>query len=155
MTPTQLEILRSEIKDDPAKLGYAELGDDYPAIAALLNQRDEIENPTPQGQTPKRLSVLADMFTAILPAEAFGLLSVPGLLDRIERAVEQNNRPAMTALFTIISFQLTQGSRNAITSKLAETEPDPAWSPTVTQPSRAEALGLPVVSEHDVQAVLA
>lgn len=154
MNANNLNVLRTELKKDPEALGYAEMGSDYPAIAARLNRSETIENAEPQLLIPKRLDLINDLFAIIQPAEAFALLNVPGLLDRVERAVERNHRPAMRALFVIIGSQLTPESRQAIAAKLEQTEPDPNWQPTVQSSSRAERLGLRVVSEHDVQAAM-
>jgi hypothetical protein len=40
---SRVGIIRAELNDDPTDLGYAELGQNYPAIADLMNQRPMVD----------------------------------------------------------------------------------------------------------------
>lgn len=153
MNKSQLQILADELADE----SYAEYGQDYPSIAAALNERPETANPTPQGQTPKRLTLSA-FFRAAATADPAGAITATAtfrpLMEMTNRAVIENDRTAMQDYLSIFSSQLNPTGDAALAALLAETEPDPAWSATVLGDSRATTLGLPVVHDMDVQLAL-
>lgn len=148
------DIIKAEIDRNAAMQA---LGDNYPAVAALFNERPQIENPMPQGQTPKRL-VLRDAFGAIAqaaPTDLAKLAQVPGwMVDRAEAAMTANDRTAIANYLAIIGGFLSEASRAALTTMLAATEPDPAWTATIPGDSIAMTLGLGAVSAADVQEAL-
>ncbi|TXH54645.1 MAG: hypothetical protein E6Q97_10385 [Desulfurellales bacterium] len=149
------EILKAEVM----RAEYAELREasDYAGIARRLNASTTDANPEPQGQTPKRLT-LDVVFQAIAeaaPADVAKLSAIPGwIVERVEQALAANDRAKMGNYLQIVGSQLSAASKTALTSLLAETEPDPNWVGVVSGPSVAAALGLGVVSASDVQWVL-
>lgn len=153
MNKQRLTILAAEL----AKSDYADYGQDYPAIAAALNERPSIANPTPQGTIPKPLNlhVILGAIATTDAAAVPGLVQAHGpILDRIDRALADNNREATSDYFFIISSGLNDAAKTAVQTLLAQTEPDPSWQSTVAGDSVATTLGLPVVSEMDVQLCL-
>lgn len=147
------ETLRNEIINDPLGYGYAELGQDYPAIANLLNAIPMIPNPEPQGTVYKRWQ-MQDFFDAIQPQETFQILQLPALVPYIESAIAKNDRPGMARLFGLITPILSAQSVTNITTMLNTTEPDPYYAETIPGESRAAQLGLTFVQNTDVQLVV-
>lgn len=154
MNKTELAVLQAEIKNDPEGLGYSGLGQNYPAIADLLNKRPELPNPEPQQKVPKQWTTIG-LLPLIQPDEAWKFYNTPKFLEDVEQACLANNRDMMMALFGITKMNglLSQMSQEALLSALAETEPDPSWTPTILGDSRATILGLPFVQPSDVQQV--
>lgn len=160
MNQQQLDTLRDELQQpDYAAFVAAQ---DYPAIAAMLNERPQVENPESQQQTPKRLT-LTQVFGAAVAIDPAGVLNAVEkfgpLLSMAEAAVNLNDRPAMLVHMQIFGSQMSQEAQQALGALLSETEPDPNWQETVSGQSRAEALGLlstgsSTVTSADVQGVL-
>lgn len=147
----RIDTIRDEIINDPTDIGYAALGQDYPAIAAAMNARPMVDNPqTEAAQVPKRLT-MTDIFTAITPTEARALYGIPGFRNDVERAVEAGDRAAMQMYIAIAGDDLSANSIAALASLLTETENDPAWSAQIPGQSRATALGVAPVRATDVQ----
>jgi hypothetical protein len=131
----------------------SDLGHDYPAIADRLNARTTIDNPAKQGNVPKRLGILT-IFGAIIPAEARSLYMIPDFKRDVTEAAESGNIPALQALLQIGAELLSAESQAAVGALLAETEPDPSWTPTIPGPSIAQSAGLGTVTPAMVQGVL-
>lgn len=156
-----IAALRNELLTDPADLGYAALveAQDYPALAALVNERTltSLPNPAPQTQTPRRLT-LNDLLAEVTAAEALAVMSLPNLPERIERAAALNDRTTLATLLGLLAGAgaISPASGQNVSLLLAQTEPDPTWTASIeqTSPSRADVLGLGRVTEHDVQAAL-
>ncbi len=148
---TNIDILITELENEQ----YEDLvtAQNYPAIAAQLNLRPLIDNPLPQQDIPKQLT-LVDLFQAITPEEAVETFKIPGLLDRIETVVNANDRVNIIILFAIVKTFISQNSQNNLTDLLAETEPDPSWQAQIIGTSRAEELGIHPVNEMQVQSAL-
>lgn len=149
------EVLKTEIMgSDYDTLREAQ---DYQGIANALNLAPSIDNPTPQPDIPKRLT-LSGIFAVIsqaAPTDVAKLGEIAGwIVDRTEKAIEANDRLQMTNYLAICSGKLSIASKAALQSLLAETEPDPNWSATITGQSRAQVLGLGWVGASDVQRVL-
>ncbi len=153
MNPEQLNALRQEIRTDPAGAGYAALGQDYPAIANLLNARPQIPNPAAQSQVPKRFT-LVEFLAAASSNEALLVMDKPVLCQYIADAVARNDRAAMGVLLGLMEGLVSAQTRVNLAAMLAATEPDPAWSETVAGVSRSEVLGLPIILASDVQQVM-
>lgn len=147
----RIEIIRDEIQNDPESVGYAALDQDYPAIAAAINNRPMIDNPVTEApQIPKRLS-MTDIFTTITPAEARALYMIPNYRADVERSVLADDRAALQMYIAIAGDDLSANSIAALAALLAETEDDPAWSAQIPGDSRATTLGVAPVRASDVQ----
>lgn len=151
------DVILAELTNDPEAAGYAALAaaQDYPALAALLNARATLPNATVQALIPKRLS-LGDLLAAVSPQEALAVMSLPNLPERTERAADANDRSTLATLVGLLAQagELSPQSVQALSALMQQTEPDPTWQAEIAGQSRAEALGLGVVSERDVQGAL-
>ena len=147
---TRKDMIKTEIDSNEA---MQTLGDNYPAIASLFNERPQVSNPTPQGTVPKRLGI-RDLFAAITPTEARALYMIPGYRDDVQRAAEAGDRTALQMYVAIAGPDLSQQSLAALAALLQETEADPAWQATVAGDSIAMTLGLGAVPAEDVQEAL-
>jgi len=138
MNNEQLVVLAEEL----AKPAYAAYGQDYPAIAATLNGRPSVSNPTPQGTTPKQLT-LSEFFRAAASVDPAGAMTAIGTFAPLMSIMQD--------YLAIFSSILNDGADAALLALFAQTEPDPSWQATIPGDSIATALGLPTVSEMDVQ----
>ncbi|MBN3993895.1 MAG: hypothetical protein HWQ36_26275 [Nostoc sp. NMS2] len=125
----------------------------YPGIAALLNQKPLIPNPVPQEELPKQLT-LVNLFQAITPQEAVDTFKIPGLLDRIESVANGNDRVNIAILFEVVKTYISQNSKDNLANLLALTEPDPNWQSQIFGQSRSEELNIYPVNEQEVQEAL-
>lgn len=154
-----VDMARKDIISDEIRRNeqMQSLGDNYPAIAALFNVRPEIDNPTPQGTIPKRLT-LRDAFGVVAqaaPTDLAAIGNVPGwIVDRVEAAMSANDRVATGNFLAIIGTYLSAPSKTALAAMLQATELDPTWQATVAGDSLAAALGLGTVMAADVQEAL-
>jgi hypothetical protein len=130
-----------------------DLGHNYPAIAERLNARTTIANPQEQGEVLVPLS-LTGLFTAVEPAEAFTLIGLPGFIDLLRDAVNNNDRDGLGVLLLVASAILSPESQAGVMAKMAETEPDPTWTATIPGPSIAQSAGLGTITPAMVQGVL-
>lgn len=147
----RIEIIRSEINNDPEGIGYADLGDDYAAIAAAMNARPMIDNPVTEApQVAKRLGI-RDLFGAITPAEAKSLYMIPGFRDDVQEAAEAGDRAALQMYIAIAGDDLSQESVAALATLLQQTEADLTWTAQIPGQSRATVLGVAPVRAADVQ----
>ena len=147
---TRKQIIRAEIDSNTAMRA---LGDNYPAVAALFNERPQVANPAPQQQVAKRLGI-RDLFGAITPAEARALYMIPGYRDDVQKAAEAGDRVALQMYVGIAASDLSQQSLAALAALMQATEPDPAWTATIPGDSIAMTLGIAPVTAADVQEAL-
>lgn len=147
----RIDIIRSELQNDPEGLEYAGLGQNYPAIADLMNQRPMVDNPvTEVPQVLKRLGI-RDLFAAITPTEARALYMIPGFRDDVQAAAEAGDRVALQMYVAIAGPDLSANSIAALTALMTATEADPTWSAQIPGDSRATVLGVAPVRATDVQ----
>ena len=148
---TKITIIRDEL--ELSEYSVLVTAQNYPAIASLLNNKPLIDNPVPQEEIPKQLT-LVDLFQSITPVEAVDIFKIPGLLDRIEGVVNANDRVNIGILFEIVKTFISQDSKDNLTALLALTEPDPNWQSQIPGLSRAEELNIYPVNEQEVQEAL-
>lgn len=147
----RIEAIRSELQNDPGGMGYAALGQNYPAIADAMNQRLMVANPVTEApQVAKRLGI-RDLFAAITPTEARALYMIPGFRDDVQKAAEAGDRVALQMYVAIGAPNLSANSIAALTALMTATEADPAWSAQIPGDSRATVLGVAPVRATDVQ----
>lgn len=144
------DIIKAEINSNTA---MRVLGDNYPAVAVLFNERPQVANPAQPAAVAKRLGI-RDLFGAITPAEARALYMIPGFRDDVQAAAETGDRAALQMYVAIAAPDLSQQSLAALTALMQTTEPDPVWTATIPGDSIAMTLGLGVVSAADVQEAL-
>jgi hypothetical protein len=150
---SKITILQTELESSEYTVLVS--NQDYPAIANLLNNKPLIDNPEPQADVPTQLSLLA-LFEAITPLEGAEFFKNynGSFINRIEQAVNANDRQNIEALFGIVKTFISQESQNNVTALLDLTEPDPNWQPQVLGQSRAEELDIYPVSAQEVQEAL-
>lgn len=147
----RIDIIRAELQNDPEGIGYAALGQNYPAIADAMNDRQMVANPVTEApQVLKRLGI-RDLFAAITPTEARALYMIPGFRDDVQKAAEAGDRVALQMYVAIGAPDLSQQSIAALTALMQATEPDPTWSAQIPGDSRATVLGVATVRPQDVQ----
>lgn len=153
MNKEQLTILAKELE----KSDYVTYGQDYPAIAVVLNERPAVANPTPQGITPRQLN-LSEFFRAAAAVDPAGAMTAIGtfapLMSMVQTAISNNDRMSMQDYLAIFSSILNDGADAALLALFAQTELDPSWQATITDDSIAMSLGLPTITEMDVQLCL-
>jgi hypothetical protein len=144
-------MIRDELNNDPEELGYAALGDNYPAIADAMNERPLIDNPVAEApQVAKRLGI-RDLFGAISATEARALYMIPGFRDDVQEAAEAGDRVALQMYVAIGAPDLSQQSIAALTALMVATDADPTWTAQIAGDSRATVLGVAPVRATDVQ----
>lgn len=135
------------------------LGQDYPAIAAWLNECSLIPNPSPQGQVPKPYT-MAELFALITdPADLAIVSQVADLLKAGQAIVQvtgiEFGSTPESVLATLQGQGLSQTASDAIAARMAETIPDPGWAENVPGEARRVALGIePIVTPEQVQEAL-
>lgn len=147
----KFELIKTELK----KPEYLELveAQNYPAIAVLLNQQPLKPNPKPQEKIPKPITLI-DLFQQITPLEALEINKIPGMVDRLENVTEKNDRIKLQALFKTIQVLLGVDSQNKIQALMQQTILDPNYEAQIRVQSRAEELGIGLVTNEDIQACL-
>lgn len=134
----------------------ADLGDDYPAVAALLNAPTVIANPQTEPATVPHPPSLDDVLAIVPSAERVKIRALSGYVDDVRRAIDGNNTLYMQTLIedALTANAISQATAGKLAELLQRTRPDPAWSAQVAGPSLAQAAGLGRISSADVQAVL-
>ena len=135
----------------------ADLGDDYPAIAARLNAPTSIPNPVTEAPQVPHPPTLDDVLAVVPSAERVAIRALAGFVDDVRRAIDTQN---LLYMQTLIEDALTANAISAQTATalallLARTQPDPTWTATIAGPSLAAAAGVGTVTAAMVQAVLA
>ena len=147
----QLSILSTELND----ASYSNLlaDQEYEAIAALLNDRPVIANPTPQPDVSRTFSW--ETFLALLTIpERLAMYSTYGnFANDLRRTLEADDRGEMIALWDAIKTVMVPTTVTAVETAFGQLVPDATWAATVQADSRATNLGLPRVTPADVQRV--
>lgn len=139
----------------------ADLGQDYPAIAARLNAPTEVQNPDAGKETtvitPTPIT-LKGLLAIVPPAEGATIYSkLPGFVDDLRNAIDNQDREYLGGLLNIayaggaISQQTAANLAPLLTATTTTTTTAPA---TIPGPSLAEAAKLGVVTAMGVQAAL-
>lgn len=150
LTRAQREILALELE----KPEYAEMmaAQNYRGVADMLNAPTFTENTEPPTHLPRRISV-EDFVTAIKPGERVTVFQNKGLIDEYKAALAANNRRYSRKLWAGIKTLVSAESVAAVDALLDAQEPDPNYVTQIPGPSIAGALGLPLITPEDVQAV--
>lgn len=141
----------------------SDLGDDYPAIAALLNAPTTIANPRAgeAGEIVTPVAITLDGLMALVPpAEAAAIYAkLPNLIANLQQAIDAGNRQWLGYLLQVAADP-TNGAISAQTAAtlaplLTATETVETVQPdTISGPSLAGAAGLAIVTAAQCQAVL-
>jgi hypothetical protein len=144
-----MRMLREEIEARGLTGTYAEM-------AAALNERPLVENPTPQGTVLKRVRLM-DVMGLLTDAEKVKAKDIPAwLMGFVIDALQAGDMAALAAHMDLLVRWQFIGAETVgrIRALLAETEPDPAWQAMVAGQSWAEATLGRRVTEVDVQAAM-
>lgn len=151
----RIQILRDEINNDPAGIGYADLGDNYDAIAAAMNERPMIDNPVTEAPQVPVKPTLAQLFSAAMQADAPGTLTAiekfGNLFDLATRAIVSGDVAGIQAHLAIFGSQMNDAGKAALAATVSQTQDDPTWSVQIPGQSRATVLGVVPVRPADVQ----
>ena len=143
-------ILRKELTQDPARIGYSQL--DYTQCANLLNMKPTLPNPEQQ-KTVSSPPDRADILSCLTPAEILKLYTMPTLLEDVAWSIHAGTRER-DPLVSAFASMLGAGSKKSFESLLNQTQADPAYKEFIDGKSRAEELGLPFIKAADVQNAL-
>ncbi len=136
----------------------ADLGDDYPAIAARLNAPTIADNPDAGKKTTETVYptvTLVDVLAAVPSAERVKIRQdLPGFSDDVRGAIDSGNRAYMTTLIqdALTAQTISAETAGALAAMLAPTEVETIAPATIAGPSLASAAGLGTVTSADVQA---
>lgn len=138
----------------------ADLGSDYPAIAARLNAPTEIDNPRAgevETTTVYPTVTLPDVLAVVPSAERVKIRKdLPGFSEDVKGAIDSGNRDYMTTLIedALTAQAISLQTATALSILLAPTEVESTQPDKIAGPSLAAAAGLGTVASAQVQAVL-
>lgn len=139
----------------------ADLGDDYPSIAARLNAPSSIDNPrageTDETTTPAPITLKSVMSIVPVAEQVAIYKELPQLIPDLKAAIDGGDREYMAGLLQIAAAAQVIGADTiaALAALLAATTTTTTVQPaTIAGPSLAQAAGLGTVTSADVQAVM-
>lgn len=137
-------------------LHCADLGDDYPAIAARLNAPTSAPNPQIEPVQVAAPPTLKEIYSLIPVAEAAAIYDKPGLSADIRNAIDSHDPEYLQMMLAIVAQMqiISAETAGTLATLLQRTQPDPAWTATVAGPSIAQAAGLGTITAAQVQAEL-
>ena len=134
----------------------ADLGDDYPAIAARLNAPTSAPNPITEPAQVAAPPTLKEIYSLIPVAEAAAIYDKPGLSADIRNAIDSHDPEYLQMMLAIVAQMqiISQETAGTLATLLQRTQPDPSWSATIAGPSIAATAGFGTITAADVQAAL-
>ncbi len=104
---------------------------DFDRTSNILNTKQKIPNPTPQGTVPQAISF--DQITAGLEASTVQKLCGNGLVGEFSAAVDAQAHAKITQIIGFWSKGsiLTVDEIATVTALTSATMPDPSWPPTI------------------------
>lgn len=134
----------------------ADLGDDYPAIAARLNAPTTVANPVAEAPQVPHPPTLKEIYAAIPVVEAAAIYNKAGLSADIRNAIDSGDGDYLAMMLAIVLELgiISAQTATALAMLLQRTQADPAWTATIAGPSIAAAAGFGTVTAAQVQAVL-
>lgn len=133
----------------------ADMGDDYPAMADMLNAPTSAPNLVTEAPTVAQLPSLKEIYATIPIAEAAQLYGHGTLAADVRNSIDSGDPEYMGMMLAIVAqlgiiSPATAGTVGALMARTVTVEP-PA---TIAGPSLAQAAGLGVVTAAQVQSVL-
>ena len=134
----------------------ADLGDDYPAIAARLNAPTSEANPQTEPTQVPHPPTLKEIYSLIPVAEAAAIYNKAGLSADIRNAIDSHDPEYLQMMLAIVAQMqiISQETAGTLATLLQRTQPDPSWSDTIAGPSIAAAAGFGTITAAQVQAAL-
>ncbi len=137
------------------------LGQNYAAIAAVLNAPTVVANPDAGKVTTDTVAVvitLKSLLAIVPPAEAAAIYSkLPGFVDDLRVAIDSQDREYLGSLLVIatVGGAISQATAAKLQPLLTATEAVTTIAPaTIAGPSLAATQGLNTVTATDVQLVM-
>lgn len=158
MNRSQLLALQVEIQSHPELYPSPH---SYAVVAGVLNatSTQTVPNPETQQNILKPIAMI-DIIEIALEEDPENTATLSDALapmaDRFERDLAERDERAINWYLAVHGAMLNSNAQAAIQARLIETYPDPSYSETLTltMPSRASALGIPVVKPEDVMTAL-
>lgn len=123
-------------------------------LTALLNQKEWIDNPTPQQQIPK-IPTLKELRESVLFSETLEFLKLPEFMHRLESAFEQGNLDDINYYYQLAkkSNLLSEETKANLDLLINQTIPDPSWQERLYI-SPAELAGFGVILVNEVEELI-
>lgn len=134
----------------------ADLGDDYPAIAARLNAPTSAPNPQTEPAQVPHPPTLKEIYSLIPVAEAAAIYDKPGLSADIRNAIDSGDADYLNMMLAIVLEMdiISAQTATGLAMLLQRTQDDPSWSATIPGPSIAAAAGFGTITAAQVQAAM-
>lgn len=138
VAPSEHAVVKAEVEDDPTGVGYPVWDGDTEtakAIARLLVDRPEIDNPDPAPEIPKPMDT--DILLGSVSGESLAKIE-SSALDAVSRRIESGERQAVVRWVAIALAKgwITQSEHDAIQADLQATISDPNHPEKVLDRSR-------------------
>ena len=134
----------------------ADLGQNYPAIAARLNAPTSAPNPQTEPAQVAAPPTLKEIYSLIPVAEAAAIYDKPGLSADIRNAIDSHDPEYLQMMLAIVAQMqiISQETAGTLAALLQRTQADPTWSATVPGPSIAQEAGFGTITAAQVQAAM-
>ena len=134
----------------------ADLGDDYPAIAARLNAPTSEANPQTEPAQVAAPPTLKEIYSLIPVAEAAAIYNKAGLSADIRNAIDSGDPDYLQMMLAIVLEMdiISAQTATGLAMLLQRTMDDPTWSDTIAGPSIAAAAGFGTITAAQVQAAM-
>lgn len=123
-------------------------------LVAKLNQKEWIDNPTPQHPVPK-IPTLKELRESVLFSESLEFLKLPEFMHRLEGAFERGILEDIEFYYQLAkeSNLLSEDTKNKLDSLMNQTIPDPNWQAQLYI-SPAELAGFGVILVNEVEELI-
>lgn len=134
----------------------ADLGQNYPAIAARLNAPTSAPNPVTEAPQVPHPPTLKEIYSLIPVAEAAAIYDKPGLSADIRNAIDSGDADYLNMMLAIVLEMdiISAQTATGLAMLLQRTQDDPSWSATIPGPSIAAAAGFGTITAAQVQAAM-
>jgi hypothetical protein len=150
MDESQKAALAAEL----AKPEYADLiaNQRYQELAAMLNEKPLVDNPTPPQQVDKRISV-DDFVKALKPQEVVTVYQNSALAQAYTQSLQMNDRKLTKSLWRGMKTLVSPETQAAIEAMQDAKESDPAHQAKIAGQSVADGLGVGRLTPADLQSL--
>ena len=134
----------------------ADLGQNYPAIAARLNAPTSAPNPITEAPQVAHPPTLKEIYASIPVAEAAAIYDKPGLSADIRNAIDSHDPEYLQMMLAIVAQMqiISAETAGTLATLLQRTQDDPSWSATIAGPSIAQEAGFGTITAAQVQAAM-
>jgi len=138
----------------------ADLGDDYPAIAARLNAPSEIDNPRAGEKdtaTVYPTVTLTDVLSLVPSAERVSIRqTLPGFTEDVKGAIDSGNPGYMAGLIedALTAGAISETTAGHLAALLTPEQVESIQPATIAGPSLAQNAGLGTITSAQIQAAM-